>query len=197
MGLPHTFTCCGMPEFWIRVGGLLVLMCGLPYLQACWGMPVKCWEGDPPCIGLGGGGCPWGRIPQDQWLGDTCRFGCWASFSTCICSWASVLCLCCCAWAPVRATKGGPSPLAPGFICWKGNGWGPGGCRAELFSTTREPGAKIFTESLQLLCLKIRITQVTLNSHRSCTNGCHFLWCSYFCKFAICLCRRCSVTAQI
>lgn len=136
--LSHTFTCCGMPEFWMRVGGLLVLMCGLPYLQACWGMPVKFWEGDPPCIGRVGGGCPGWRIPQDQWLGDTCRFGCWASFSTCICSWASVLCLGCWAWEPVRAI-GGPSPLGPGFICWKGNGWGPLGCRAELFSTTREP----------------------------------------------------------
>lgn len=130
-----------MPEFWIRVGGLLVLMCGLPYLQACWGMPVKLWEGEPPWIGRVGGGWPGWRMPQDQWLGDRWRFGCWASFSTCICSWASVLCLGCWPEDPVRV-KGGPSPLGPGFICWKGNCWGPLGCRAELFSTTREPKRK-------------------------------------------------------
>lgn len=140
-------------------------MCGLLYLQACWGMLVKFWEGDPPCIGLVGGGCPWGRIPQDQWLGDTCRFGCWASFSTCICSWANVLCLCCWAWDPVRV-KGGPSPLGPGFICWKGNGWGPLGWRAELFSTTREPEGRIFTERLQLPVLIFRIILVTVSSYR-------------------------------
>lgn len=128
-----------MTELWGTGGGLRAL-----YLRPCWGMLGKFWEGDPPCIGLCGDG-PGKRMPwyHGHWLGAWWRVVCCVSFSTCIWSWASVLCLCC--WGcELRNPAWIPSGLWPGFICWKDICCGPLTCgplgwRAGDFSTTREP----------------------------------------------------------